>query len=197
VTHYELLPIRVQAWKLGWENWKELTDRVHGRFHQGTNGTYLDKTKPDHRKSGDGAKGYLQVSNLFDPGRAGFCWYGINGTSGRDTWMPSRRWPADGTTPATAPVTTKMSEIRKSAETVFLFDGVSFNLHGRPNRLNARHNKQTITNILFFDGHAESLRTKDLPGGDGNANQSTAGETFRPGGPELAKKPYPVWRLDQ
>src|SRR4051812_17287615 len=44
-------------------------------------GTYLDKSKPDSRTSSDGAKGYLQVSNLFDPGRAVFCWYGINGTS--------------------------------------------------------------------------------------------------------------------
>src|SRR4051812_34792391 len=106
--------------------------------------TYLDKDHPDARKSYDGAKGYLQVSNLFDKGRAIFCWYGINGTSGEEKFMPARRWPADGATLANAPATPKMSEIRKATETVFLFDGVSFNLHKRPNRPNAPHAKAPI-----------------------------------------------------
>ena len=131
--------------------------------------TYLDKSKPDRRKSGDGAKGYLQVSALFDKGRAVFSWYGINGTSSDDLTIPSRRWPADGYTPQNAPTTTKMTNVRFPSQTVFLFDGISFNLHTRPNRLNARHNKLTITNLLFFDGHADSYPTKSLPGGDGVA----------------------------
>ena len=137
--------------------------------------TYWDKTKPDHRKSGDGAKGYLQVSKLFDNGRAVFCWYGINGTSSGktpdDLAVPSRRWPADGFTPQNAPATAKMTDIRFPSQTVFLFDGVSFNVQTRPNRLNARHNKLTITNLLFFDGHADSYATKSLPGEDGDATK--------------------------
>jgi prepilin-type N-terminal cleavage/methylation domain-containing protein/prepilin-type processing-associated H-X9-DG protein len=158
-----------------------------------TSNTYLEKDKPDNRRSYDGAKGYLQVSNLFDKGRAVYCWYGINGTSGDEKFMPSRRWPADGYTLTNAPQTTKLSEIRKSTETVFLFDGVSFNLHKRPNRLNARHAKASITNLLFFDGHAESFRTKDLPGRDGAA---TAADF------DLANLQRPEfnsikWRLDQ
>jgi prepilin-type N-terminal cleavage/methylation domain-containing protein/prepilin-type processing-associated H-X9-DG protein len=157
--------------------------------------TYLNKDTPDSRKNYDGAKGYLQVSQLFDPGRAVFCWYGINGTSGDQNYIPSRRWPADGKPKATAPATAKMSEIRKSSETVFLFDGVSFNLHTRPNRLNARHNKATITNLLFFDGHAESYRTNDLPGGDGDARPGDV--TFALD--NLRKPQYNQikWRLDQ
>jgi prepilin-type N-terminal cleavage/methylation domain-containing protein/prepilin-type processing-associated H-X9-DG protein len=134
-----------------------------------TSNTYVDKTKPDHRKSADGAKGYAQESKFFEPGRFVFSWYGINGTSADQKWMPARRFPPDKTPVAQAPPPTKMTEIRKSAEVVFLFDGVSFNLHQRPNRLNARHNKQTITNLLFYDGHAESFRTRDLPGKDGVA----------------------------
>jgi hypothetical protein len=31
---YYLRPRPVQAWLLGWDNWKELTDKVGGRFHQ-------------------------------------------------------------------------------------------------------------------------------------------------------------------
>jgi prepilin-type N-terminal cleavage/methylation domain-containing protein/prepilin-type processing-associated H-X9-DG protein len=154
--------------------------------------TYLDKTHPDSRTSGDGAKGYLQVSQIFDKGRAVFCWYGINGTSGKDDFIPSRRWPADGTTPATSPGTTKLNQVRKSSQTVFLFDGVSFNLHTRPNRLNARHNKQTVTNLLFFDGHAASYPTKGLPGGDGMATTADFALTNL----QLPQYNDIKWRLD-
>jgi prepilin-type N-terminal cleavage/methylation domain-containing protein/prepilin-type processing-associated H-X9-DG protein len=156
--------------------------------------TYDDKTKPDSRKSSEGAQGYRQDCKLFDPGRWVFCWYGINGTSSRgEPWMPARRWPGDGSPPATPQSTTKMSEIKKSSETVFLFDGVSFNLHKRPNRLNARHAKYTITNILFFDGHAESYPTKSLPGGDGVATTND----FTLANLQLPQYNSIKWRLDQ
>jgi prepilin-type N-terminal cleavage/methylation domain-containing protein/prepilin-type processing-associated H-X9-DG protein len=155
--------------------------------------TYLDKTKPDSRTSGDGQKGYLQVSALFEPKRAVFCWYGINGTSSKDDFIPSRRWPADGTTIATAPGTTKLNQIRKASQTVFLFDGISFNVQTRPNRLNARHNKQTVTNLLFFDGHAESFQTKSLPGGDGVA----VATDFSLANLQLPQYNSIKWRLDQ
>src|SRR5687768_16053998 len=131
--------------------------------------TYWDKSRPNHRQSAEGAAGYATVSSLFDPGRAIFCWYGINGTSGYDDvnqkYIPSRRWPPDPfrTNRGAAPGGPKITDIRRPAETVFLFDGISFNLHGRPNRLNARHGKQSATNLLFFDGHAETYPTKDLP----------------------------------
>jgi prepilin-type processing-associated H-X9-DG protein len=91
-----------------------------------------------------------------------------------------------------------MSQIRKTSEMVFLFDGISINLQTQnANRLNARHNKQRDTNILFFDGHAETLPTKSLPGGDGNAGVggSAASATFAL--TNLANYKYPLWRLDQ
>ena len=159
--------------------------------------TYWDKSKPDHRQSGDGAKGYLQVSVLFEPGRAVFCWYGINGTSANQSWMPVRRWPADGFTTLNAPPTPKITQVRRSAETVFLFDGVSFNLHGRPNRLNARHNNASVTNILFFDGHADSFKTKGLPGGDGNAAAGGNNVAFALSNLRKAEYNAIKWRLDQ
>jgi prepilin-type processing-associated H-X9-DG protein len=118
--------------------------------------------------------------------------------------MPCRRWPADGTGPGTgkpAPATPKITEIKKSSEMVFLFDGISLNIQNtNANRLNARHNKQTVTNILFFDGHAESFRTADLPGGLGAAVvKTTFGDVNKPLdlNAEIVKKPYPKWRLDQ
>lgn len=39
---YEMRPIQVDAWRLTWDNWQALTDRVRGRFHQGTSGTFLE-----------------------------------------------------------------------------------------------------------------------------------------------------------
>jgi prepilin-type N-terminal cleavage/methylation domain-containing protein/prepilin-type processing-associated H-X9-DG protein len=160
-----------------------------------TSETYWDKSRPDRRKSAEGAMGYLQLSALFDPGRAIFCWYGINGTSSDDRTIPSRRWPPDSfrTNRAAAPVGPKITDIRRSSETVFLFDGISFNLHTRPNRLNARHNKQTVTNLLFFDGHADSYPTKDLPGGDGVATTND----FTLTNLQLPKYNSIKWRLDQ
>ena len=91
-----------------------------------------------------------------------------------------------------------MSQIRKSSELVFLFDGI-LGLHVQrtnANRLNARHNKRTETNILFFDGHAETFRTTDLPGGLGDGNPATT--TFGLANLQSAKYASgPKWRLDQ
>jgi prepilin-type N-terminal cleavage/methylation domain-containing protein/prepilin-type processing-associated H-X9-DG protein len=165
-------------------------------------GTFLNKNIPVSRPDAEGAKGYLYVSSWLDtiqngvPNRyrAVYVWYGINGTSGNDTYVPCRRWPADGFGQTNAPPITKMNQIHKPSELVFLFDGISFNMataSGHPNRLNARHYKRTSTNILFFDGHASTFRTADLPGGNGVAQTTDFSVA------SLRLKPYPKWRLDQ
>ena len=153
---------------------------------------------PVSRESAEGAKGTMHESKLIEPGRIVYCWYGINGTSGTDRMIPVRRWPADGTSPTNPsnlpPVTSKITDIRKSSEVAFLFDGISINVQSvNANRLNARHDKRTRTNVLFFDGHVESFKTKDLtPGTLGDARP------LNPfGAAMLAKYPYPKWRLDQ
>ena len=159
---------------------------------------------PVSRASQEGAKGVQFESKLYDPGLVVYSWYGINGTSGSSPYMPCRRWPADGTGPGKgkpAPPTPKITEIKKSSEMVFLFDGISLNIQNtNANRLNARHNRQTATNILFFDGHAEMFKTADLPGGLGAADvKATFGDVNKPldYNSAIAKKPYPKWRLDQ
>ena len=160
----------------------------------------IDTGQPTSRKDQSGAKGYKHKSmapNGLEPGLRVFAWYGLNATSAHNsTSIPCRRVIVDANG---IQGFTKITQVKRSSEFVFAFDGVLGLNHQstNANRLNARHNKLSVTNILFFDGHAESFKTKDLPGGDGDANQPTAGETFRPGGPELLKKAYPVWRLDQ
>ncbi|MDB5295170.1 MAG: hypothetical protein JWO31_1153 [Phycisphaerales bacterium] len=155
---------------------------------------------PASRQSGDSAMCQKQGSTKLFPGLYVYNWYGINGTSTAFTWSPCRRVPSD---PVTANATQenikvpdKTTRVRNTSEVVCLFDGFFLNLMAvSANRLGARHNNKKITNVMMFDGHAESLRTKDLPGGDGNANQPDAPTTF--GLANLKNYPYPKWRLDQ
>lgn len=118
-------------------------------------------------------------------------WYGINGedppaTNPTTSGTPCRRLqqPADRMT--------SMSMIKKAADTVLFFDGILYNhTTVNANRVNARHGKQTQTNIGFFDGHAETFLTKDLPGG----LQATPADFSLSN--LQAKYPRPLWLLDQ
>ena len=154
---------------------------------------------PLSRRDADGAMGARSESKTLKPGLFVFAWYGINGTSGKDLGVPMRRYPADGDDNLN-PVTplTKITQIKDSSKMVCSFDGVGgVNVQSvNANRLNARHKKFTVTNILFFDGHADSLQTKSLPGEDGDAGiGGAAGTPFSLA--ILAKYPLTKWRLDQ
>jgi prepilin-type processing-associated H-X9-DG protein/prepilin-type N-terminal cleavage/methylation domain-containing protein len=161
-----------------------------------------DKRNPPTRQSADGAKGYLYLSAWLDnPGgnnpRAVYCWYGINGTSSSNNWVPCRRWPADGSTQANAPPLSKVTHIHKPSQMVFIYDGVSFNIQNQNAcRLNARHSGKTVTNILFFDGHADSFKTADLPGGLNASNQQAETQSYFTV-QNLSKYTSTRWRLDQ
>lgn len=148
---------------------------------------------PSSRQDARGAMGYVhEASNRgVRPGLRVFTWYGINGSSwSSDPGVPCRRVNgSDGFR--------KFSQVAKSSEVVFLFDGLlGLNLQvNNANRLNARHRNATVTNILYFDGHAESCPTAGLPGGLGDANP--AATTFDPA--NLKNSQYaggPKWRID-
>lgn len=119
-------------------------------------------------------------------------WYGINAVCNayKNFPMPCRRLPADNhRTNFELP---KVSQIRRSSEMVFLFDGTFLNLQYEPDRIAARHNRNTYTNLLFFDGHATSAPTRSLPGGMGGGQGSAFAEVE-----SLARFPEFLWRLDQ
>ena len=154
---------------------------------------------PINRRDAVGAMGARSESKTLKPGLFVFAWYGINGTSGKDLGVPMRRYPADGDSD-TNPVTplAKITQIKDTSRMVCAFDGIAtVNVQSvNANRLNARHKKFSVTNILFFDGHADSLQTKSLPGGDGDAGiGSAASATFSLA--NLVKYPATKWRLDQ
>jgi prepilin-type processing-associated H-X9-DG protein/prepilin-type N-terminal cleavage/methylation domain-containing protein len=153
---------------------------------------------PVSRQDAQGAMGYLNEASSqgVRPGLRVYSWYGIN--AGSDTTKPVAPIPEPCRRASGTDFFVKMSQVRKSSEVVFVFDGIlGLNLQRtNANRLNARHNKQTSTNILFFDGHADTYRTADLPGGLGDANPAPT--TF--GLPNLQSAKYaggPKWRLDQ
>jgi prepilin-type N-terminal cleavage/methylation domain-containing protein/prepilin-type processing-associated H-X9-DG protein len=121
-------------------------------------------------------------------------WYGVNAV--RDGYaahpLPCRRLPDDNNH---ADFTlTKISQIKHAAQTVFLFDGTFLNIYYEADRVSARHNRRTATNLLFFDGHAASVPTRSLPGGMGpNPGGSSPFNNLT----QLQKFPEYRWRMDQ
>ncbi|MFI5382450.1 MAG: type II secretion system protein [Tepidisphaerales bacterium] len=114
--------------------------------------------------------------------------YAINGTSDRDEGLPCRYYYPSNPNPLP-----KVTDVHESSRFVIAFDGVAFILTHNANRLNARHKNRHVTNLLFFDGHADSYRTSGIPGGEGTAPVSSfkwaSLHALPPGGP--------LWRLDQ
>jgi prepilin-type N-terminal cleavage/methylation domain-containing protein/prepilin-type processing-associated H-X9-DG protein len=120
-------------------------------------------------------------------------WYGIN-ASINDT---SKKTPCVRieSTKSKLPLIT---DIRDATRMVFLFDGLFANIHYDGDRVSARHgmSKQTKqTNILFFDGHAETFATKGLPGGMGPNAAGT--DVFDPAKLKTNNPGGLLWRLDQ
>ncbi|HEX8914135.1 MAG TPA: type II secretion system protein [Humisphaera sp.] len=118
-------------------------------------------------------------------------WYGINAAEGKNvtTGPPCLRIED----PAIHGYI-KQSMIREQARMVMFFDGIVYHHQSvNANRLNARHNNKTITNLGFFDGHVESWRTADLPGGAGAAATSD----FSIANLNAKFAGQPKWRLEQ
>ena len=163
---------------------------------------------PDRRDSGSGY-GYNRVTSNGNaaigaapliPNFSVDVWYGLNGSTSyndRDS-APTLRTPMDPSgASGDVNIFHKLGSIRRSAEMVFIFDGIYMNIYGYPNRISARHARLTKTNIAFYDGHATTFDTKDLPGGMmiTPANDTT---TFKVQNLNTNyPSPRPKWRLDQ
>jgi prepilin-type N-terminal cleavage/methylation domain-containing protein/prepilin-type processing-associated H-X9-DG protein len=168
-------------------------------FRSGITGNSI----PASRKDVNGAMGQLQQSSSLgmQPGLNIYNWYGFNATSTGYKWSAFRRCGTDNQTSSSTEDVVNTAErttrLRNPTDMVMIYDGVFLNIQTvNANRLNARHMKQKYTNLLFADGHGESWRTADLPGGDGDANQpGGATQTFSL--TNLKNYPYPKWRLDQ
>src|SRR4051812_3980070 len=153
------------------------------------------KPDPATRTDTQGARGWRCKSQ--STGIIIDTWYGINGDWGTTSDLKSHACPShflpDVTTGSYA-IQPKVGSIKHSSEMVFIFDGNFYDLTYSANRINARHNKLTRTNLLFFDGHGTTTDTAGLPGGIGNANTPSNPYLTRAG---VDAYPEFRWRTDQ
>ena len=127
------------------------------RCPSGTPSAY--KFNPTSRDDPEGAKAWPYPSE--GSGKHYFidCWYGINGSTGNPQKWPFTRIPMDA---SKSTKLAKHSVASQFARMPVVFDG--FWMHnGKDERVNARHNKSTRSNILFFDNSAASFDTFRIP----------------------------------
>src|SRR6266511_4876748 len=117
---------------------------------------------PGSRDDPEGAKAWPFVSD--STGRKFYihCWYGINGSTAHPNRWPFNRVPLDGSRAATV---NKLNSAAQSARMPMLFDGYWIH-NGRDERINARHSKNTRSNLLFFDDSAATFDTFRVPSVD-------------------------------
>ena len=120
------------------------------------------------------------------------CWYGMNASEGevRNAGHPGRRITSATNSVGLMP----MSYVPRQSDMVFFFDGLIYHINGNGARVNARHARQTLTNLAFFDGHAETANTADLPGGL-NTNGTAAFSVSNLTSTTWMHRPY--WILEQ
>jgi prepilin-type processing-associated H-X9-DG protein/prepilin-type N-terminal cleavage/methylation domain-containing protein len=89
----------------------------------------------------------------------------------------------------------KASAIKKSSEIVLIFDGLAehdYNAY----RISARHSNGKKCNMLFADGHAETIDKDSLPDGMESPPAGIPTPDLKSVA-KLDKKRFPKWRLDQ
>jgi hypothetical protein len=114
---------------------------------------------PTSRDDPEGAKAWPYASESTPKRFHVDCWYGINGSTGNPQKWPFTRIPMDGSR-STQP--NKFTSVGHFARMPMVFDG--FWIHnGKDERVNARHKKNTRSNLLFFDNSAASYDTFRIP----------------------------------
>ena len=122
-------------------------------------------------------------------GNAYDIWYGVNGANEAALFglYPMNACPPAG---SMIPHLMKMGRIKRGSEVALVYDGLSqhFGTGMGYVHINARHNNRTTTNVLFCDGHVESLARSAMPSERGVMEDVAM----------LRERcPYPKWRIDQ
>jgi prepilin-type N-terminal cleavage/methylation domain-containing protein/prepilin-type processing-associated H-X9-DG protein len=126
---------------------------------------------PSSRNDPEGAKAWGYNSQSTGDSLYIHCWYGINGSTYSPCKWPFTRIPMDVTGSTTL---NKLGSTANTPRMPMLYDG--FWMHnGKDERINARHRKNTRSNLVFFDGSAESFDTFRLP----SFNNKGAGAEIR------------------
>ena len=90
---------------------------------------------------------------------------------------------------------TRLSQLKRSGELVMLFDGFrAHNLNGY--NISARHGKDNQANVLFADGHVDTVRIEQLPKGKATS-PLVVDDSELASLQKLRRVPFPIWRLDE
>jgi prepilin-type N-terminal cleavage/methylation domain-containing protein/prepilin-type processing-associated H-X9-DG protein len=130
---------------------------------------------------------HRQTSTL-DPDLVVDVWYGVNGSNFYVGSFPMCAYPQ--TASGAIYALPKYTKARKAAEMALAYDGITHH-HGTGQlwtHITPNHRGQTATNILFVDGHVETLPRNTLP----NINREMRSATTL-----NQNHPYPKWRFDQ
>ena len=114
---------------------------------------------PTSRDDPEGAKAWPYVSESTGKKFYVDCWYGINGSTGNPQKWPFTRVPMDMSGEI---VGNKLSRAAQAPRMPVVFDGIWIH-NGKDERINARHAKNTRSNLLFFDNSAATFDTFNLP----------------------------------
>jgi len=128
-------------------------------FHCPSGLPSIYRFNPTSRDDPEGAKAWPSPSEKTTHTYHIDTWYGINGSTASPEKWPFTRIPMDGSRNA---VCNKFSSAARYPRMPVIFDG--FWIHnGKDERINARHRKNTRSNILFFDNSAASFDTFRIP----------------------------------
>ena len=120
---------------------------------------FVYRFNPTSRDDPEGAKAWPYPSETGGKNFFIDCWYGLNGSTGNPQKWPFTRIPMDGSRSTTL---VKRSAGARFPRMPVVFDG--FWIHnGKDERVNARHSKNTRSNILFFDNSAAAFDTFRIP----------------------------------
>src|ERR1043166_1524269 len=117
---------------------------------------------PSSRDDPEGARAWPYVSESAGQKFYVHCWYGINGSTAHPEKWPFNRIPLDGSRAVTL---NKLVTAAQAPRMPMLFDGYWIH-NGRDERINARHSKNTRSNLVFFDTSAATFDTFRLPSVD-------------------------------
>src|SRR5437899_8890544 len=128
-------------------------------FHCPSGLPSIYRFNPTSRDDPEGAKAWPSPSERTRHTYHIDCWYGINGSTASPEKWPFTRIPMDGTRSTAC---NKFSKAARYSRMPMIFDG--FWIHnGKDERINARHAKNTRSNILFFDNSAATFDTFRVP----------------------------------
>lgn len=117
-------------------------------------------TGPTSRDDPEGAKAWPFASESAKGTWYIHSWYGINGSTGRAGTWPFTRDPMDA---GAKDPPNKLTHAAQYPRMPVVFDGHWIH-NGKDERINARHGKNTRSNLLFFDNSASTYDTFALPG---------------------------------